>query len=207
MADIQFGRDGLVPVITQDATSGLVLTLAFMNAEALRLTQETGDVWYWSRSRQRLWRKGESSGNRQRLREIRLDCDGDALLILVDQAGPACHTGAASCFFRSLSNNGAVAEAAGRVETFDALFELLKSRRAQLPQGSYTASLLRGGPDAVGGKVLEEAEEIVRAAREQSDARVTEEAADLIYHTWVLLVQRGVELDAVRRELEGRRGR
>lgn len=207
MDEVRFGEEGLVPVIAQDATTSRVLMLAYMNEEALRRTQETGDVWYWSRSRQQLWRKGETSGHPQRLREIRIDCDGDALLIFVDQTGPVCHTGATSCFFRRIPDDGSTTGAGSGAGIFDDLFALLKSRRAEMPGGSYTASLLRGGLEAVQAKVLEEAEEMVRAARRESDERVTEEAADLVYHTWLLLVQRGVELDAVRRELERRRGR
>jgi phosphoribosyl-ATP pyrophosphohydrolase/phosphoribosyl-AMP cyclohydrolase len=207
MVDLKFDAGGLLPVVAQDAGSGLVLMVAYMNREALDRTLSSGDVWYWSRSRGALWRKGETSGHTQRLKAIRVDCDSDALLVLVDQKGAACHTGQPSCFFRDIevSEVGppAVDDRAGDI--LERLFRLLKQRRAEMPAGSYTASLFRGGRAQIARKVLEEAEELTHAARDESDQRVVEEAADLLYHTWVLLVERGVELGSVRQELERRR--
>jgi phosphoribosyl-ATP pyrophosphohydrolase/phosphoribosyl-AMP cyclohydrolase len=203
MQAVKFGADGLLPAIAQDAVTGDVLMVAYMNADALRRTVETGEAWYWSRSRARLWRKGEESGHTQRVRDVRVDCDGDALLLVVDQTGPACHTGRPSCFYRDIDGH----EHAGlpAAETLGGLFALIQDRAAQMPDGSYTARLIRGGPEAIAGKVREESDELIRAAREESDRRVVEEAADLLYHTMVLLAGRGVALDDVRRELERRR--
>jgi len=207
MVDLKFDAGGLLPVVAQDAGSGLVLMVAYMNREALDRTLSSGDVWYWSRSRGALWRKGETSGHTQLLRAIRVDCDSDALLVLVDQKGAACHTGQPSCFFRDTEGSEvgppAVDDRAGDI--LESLFQLLKQRRAEMPAGSYTASLFLGGRAEIARKVQEEAEELTRAARDESDQRVVEEAADLLYHTWVLLVERGVELGSVRQELERRR--
>lgn len=207
MVDLKFDAGGLLPVVAQDAGSGLVLMVAYMNREALDRTLSSGDVWYWSRSRGALWRKGETSGHTQRLKAIRVDCDSDALLVLVDQKGAACHTGQPSCFFRDIEGSEvgppAVDDRAGDI--LESLFQLLKQRRAEMPAGSYTASLFLGGRAEIARKVQEEAEELTRAARDESDQRVVEEAADLLYHTWVLLVERGVELGSVRQELERRR--
>lgn len=204
---VRFGPDGLVPVIAQDRASGDVLMLAYMDRAALERTLETGRAWYWSRARQGLWKKGESSGNEQVVRAVYLDCDGDALLLLVDPLGPACHTGRPSCFYRAPDGREAARVAGVRADVFDDLFTVQQQRRREMPAGSYTADLLRAGRTAVGAKVEEEAEELVRAAREETDDRVAEEAADLIYHTWLLLVERGIPLDAVRGVLDTRRGR
>src|SRR5437667_264379 len=167
---------------------------------------QTGEAWYWSRSRRALWRKGEESGHTQTVRRLRVDCDADALLLTVDQHGAACHTGHRSCFFRTLEGSDAAADGE-RVATdvLDELFELLKRRRAEMPARSYTTSLLRAGRTAIADKVREEAEELARAGQTEADTRVAEEAADLIYHAWLLLVDRGVELQDVRRELIRRR--
>lgn len=200
MLDVQFGPDGLVPVIAQDVASGQVLMVATMNAQALAKTVQSGEAWYWSRTRRALWRKGESSGNTQTVKEIRVDCDGDAVLLLVEQQGPACHTGHESCFFRDLEGRDVRARPTGG-DVLDDLFALLKHRHAEMPPGSYTAALLRAGRERIGEKVREEAEELTRAAREESDRRVVEEAADLVYHTLVLLMDRDTDLNEVRREL------
>jgi phosphoribosyl-ATP pyrophosphohydrolase/phosphoribosyl-AMP cyclohydrolase len=181
----------------QDARTGEVLTLAYMNDEALERTRETGEMWFWSRSRQELWHKGETSGNVQRLKELRLDCDEDAILALVEPAGPACHTGERTCFHR-----GELEPVPG--EALATLERTIAERRAAAPADSYTAALLADGALA-GQKVQEEAEEVVRAAREESDERVAEEAADVLYHLAVLLAARGVELPDVYEVLNGRR--
>ena len=197
-SEIAFDERGLVPCIVQDSRSGEVLTLAYMNAESLRLTRETGEMHFFSRSRQELWHKGATSGNTQALRAIRIDCDGDALLALVEPAGPACHTGERTCFYR-----GEFVPAAA-YEVLPTLERTIASRAQERPDGSYTASLL-ADPELIGAKVREEAEEVARAAREESDERVSEEAADVLYHLAVLLRGRGLSLRDAERVLDGRR--
>lgn len=202
-AEIRFDTSGLVPCVAQDARTGEVLTLAYMNADALRLTRETGEVHFWSRSRQELWRKGETSGNVLHLDQLRYDCDADALVALVVPAGPACHTGARSCFFRDDATRESPAPATH--EALAALERSLRERQADRPEGSYTVELL-DDRDLIAAKVLEEAEEVTRAAREESSERVASEAADVLYHLLVLLRSREVGLDAVLETLNGRRG-
>jgi len=199
---VKFDERGLVPCIAQDAESGEVLTLAYANEEALRLSAETGEVHFFSRSRGKLWRKGEESGHVLKLRQLRVDCDGDAVVALVEPSGPACHTGERSCFYRELGD-GEPAPVAH--EALAALQRTLCSRAAERPLGSYTVELL-DDPKLIGEKVEEEAEEVVRAAREESDERVAEEAADLLYHLSVLLASREVPLSAALEVLNGRRG-
>jgi len=200
--EVTFDDRGLVPCVAQDADSGEVLTLAYVNEESLRLTVETGEVHFFSRSRNQIWRKGEESGHVLRLRQLRIDCDGDAIVALVEPAGPACHTGERSCFYRELGDDepGPVAH-----EALAALQRTLRSRAAERPEGSYTAKLL-DDPRLIGEKVEEEAEEVVRAAREESDERVAEEAADLLYHLSVLLASRGVSQAKVMEVLNARSG-
>jgi len=195
---VRYDRDGLVPCVVQDWASGEVLTLAYMNAEALRRTRESGELHLWSRSRAEQWHKGATSGNVQALRALRLDCDGDTLLALVEPAGPACHTGQRTCFHRGELEPGAP------YETLPALERTLISRASERPAGSYTVELL-DDPARIGEKVMEEAEEVARAAREESDARVDEEAADVLYHLLVLLRSRGRSLTDAGRVLDGRR--
>jgi phosphoribosyl-ATP pyrophosphohydrolase/phosphoribosyl-AMP cyclohydrolase len=187
----------LLPCIVQDARTGEVLTLAYMNEEALERTRATGEMWFWSRSRQELWHKGETSGNVQKLKELRLDCDEDALLALVEPAGPACHTGERTCFHK-----GELDPVAG--EALATLERTIADRRAHPPAGSYTATLL-ADRELVAKKVQEEAEEVARAAREETDERVAEEAADVLYHLAVLLAERGMELSDAYEVLNGRR--
>ena len=198
---IEFDECGLVPCVAQDVDTGEVLTLAYANEEALRLTVETGEMHFYSRSRQRIWRKGEESGHVLRLRQLRYDCDGDAIVALVEPSGPACHTGERSCFFRELD---ADTPAPVPHEALAALQRTLRSRAAERPEGSYTVQLL-DDTKLIGEKVEEEAEEVVRAAREESDERVAEEAADLLYHLSVLLASRQVPQSAVMEVLNGRR--
>jgi phosphoribosyl-ATP pyrophosphohydrolase/phosphoribosyl-AMP cyclohydrolase len=185
--EVRFDERGLVPCVIQDWDSGEVLTLAYMNAEALARTRETGELHLWSRSRAELWRKGATSGNTQAVRALRVDCDGDAVLALVEPAGPACHTGERSCF-----HNGELEPPAPH-EALPGLERTLAARAAERPAGSYTVALL-DDPPHIAEKVREEAEEVGRAAREESDARVAEEAADVLYHLAVLLRSRGLEL-------------
>jgi phosphoribosyl-AMP cyclohydrolase / phosphoribosyl-ATP pyrophosphohydrolase len=195
---ITFDAQGLVPVVVQDWRSGEVLTLAYANAEALARTRETGELHLWSRSRQELWHKGATSGNTQAVKALRVDCDGDALLALVEPAGPACHTGARSCFFTGDLEPPAPHEALPGLE------RTLAARQAERPEGSYTVALL-DDPGLIGAKVEEEAEEVARAAREETDDRVDNEAADVLYHLLVLLRSRGRSLADAAEVLNGRR--
>ena len=199
-SEIAFDERGLVPCVVQDWRSGEVLTLAYMNAEALTRTLQTGEMHFFSRSRQELWHKGATSGNTQALKAIRYDCDGDALLALVDPAGPACHTGERTCFHRGQL------EPLVPFESLPTLERTIAARAVKRPEGSYTAALL-GDPALVAAKVHEEAEEVTRAAREESDQRVAEEAADVIYHLAVLLAGRGLSLADAERVLDDRRQR
>jgi phosphoribosyl-AMP cyclohydrolase / phosphoribosyl-ATP pyrophosphohydrolase len=211
---VTFDERGLVPCIAQDHESGEVLTLAYANEESLRLSVETGDLHFYSRSREEIWRKGETSGNFLRLRQLRYDCDGDAVLALVEPTGPACHTGERSCFYRELGGSASTEKDAPPApgepapvahEALATLQRTLHSRATERPEGSYTVKLL-DDPTLIGEKVEEEAEEVARAAREESDERVAEEAADLLYHLSVLLASREVPQSAVMEVLNGRRG-
>ena len=198
MQEIAFDDRGLVPCVVQDWLTGEVLTLAYMNAEALARTRATGETHFWSRSRQELWHKGETSGNVQRVRELRYDCDLDAVLALVEPAGPACHTGQRTCF-----HNGD--RTAAPHEALPALERVVAERRAERPEGSYTAALL-DDPPRIADKVREEADEVATAAAGESDERVGEEAADVLYHLSVLLASRDLRLaDAL--EVLNRRAR
>jgi phosphoribosyl-AMP cyclohydrolase / phosphoribosyl-ATP pyrophosphohydrolase len=195
---VVYDERGLVACVVQDWGTGEVLTLAYMNEQALQRTRATGELHLWSRSRQQPWHKGETSGNVQAVRALRLDCDGDCLLALVEPAGPACHTGERSCFHRGELIAAAPHEVLPRLE------QTLAERARERPQGSYTVALL-SDPQRIGEKVMEEAEEVARAAREESEGRVDEEAADLIYHLLVLLYSRGRDLSDVARVLDARR--
>ena len=210
---IAFDERGLVPCVVQDHASGEVLTLGYMNEAALRRTVESGEVHFFSRSREEIWHKGETSGNVQRLRQLRYDCDGDALVALVEPAGPACHTGERSCFYRNLGGSADTAKDAPRAEgepepaaheALAALERTLRERQATRPAGSYTAALL-SDPDRLSSKIAEEAEEVTRAAREESPQRLAEEAADVLYHLSVLMLYRGVDQADVLEVLNGRR--
>jgi len=196
--DIAFDERGLVPVVIQDWNTGEVLTLAYANALAIEKTRETGELHLWSRSRDELWHKGATSGNIQKVRALRLDCDGDALLALVEPAGPACHTGARTCF-----HNGELEPLAPH-EVLPDLERVLAQRKAERPEGSYTVELL-DNPPFIGEKVMEEAEEVARAAREESDERVDNEAADVLYHLLVLLAGRDRRLTDAQEVLRERR--
>jgi phosphoribosyl-ATP pyrophosphohydrolase/phosphoribosyl-AMP cyclohydrolase len=197
-SEIAFDDRGLVPCIVQDWRTGEVLTLAYMNAEALRLTQQTGEMHFFSRSRQELWHKGATSGNTQALKQLRYDCDADAILALVQPHGPACHTGERTCFHQGELDPMA------RFEVLPALERTIAARAAVRPDGSYTATLL-ADPARIGEKVQEEAEEVARARAGESDERVAEEAADVLYHLSVLLASRGLSLSDAERVLNERR--
>jgi len=195
---VEYDRDGLVPCVVQDWDSGEVLTLAYMNELALQRTRASGELHLFSRSRGEQWHKGETSGNVQRVRALRVDCDGDTLLALVEPAGPACHTGERTCFHRGELSPAAAFEALPTLE------RTLAERARERPAGSYTVALL-DDPERIGEKVMEEAEEVARAAREESDERLDEEAADVLYHLLVLLRSRGRSLTDAERVLDGRR--
>jgi phosphoribosyl-AMP cyclohydrolase / phosphoribosyl-ATP pyrophosphohydrolase len=195
--EIEFDQDGLAPCVVQDWRTGEVLTLAYVNDESLARTRETGEMHFWSRSRDELWRKGETSGNVQRVRALRYDCDADALLALVDPAGPACHTGERTCFYRGEMDTAPH-------EALPALERTIAERRAADPGGSYTAELL-ADPPRIRAKVREEADEVARAADDESEERVAEEAADVLYHLSVLLASRGLTLEAALEVLGARR--
>jgi len=197
---VRFGAQGLVPAVVQDASSGRVLSVAYMNRDALERTLAEGQTWFWSRSRGELWHKGATSGNRQRVRGVVADCDADALLVLVDPEGPACHTGARTCFFTQL--------AGAHDEPFAALADLAETVAARAaeadPDRSYTASLLARGIDTVCKKVGEEATEVVLAAKGVERDQVIYESADLLYHLTVLWQASGVRPEEVAAELARR---
>jgi phosphoribosyl-ATP pyrophosphohydrolase/phosphoribosyl-AMP cyclohydrolase len=211
LSAVRFGADGLVPVVTQESRSGDVLMVAYANREALERTLSTGLAHYFSRSRGRLWQKGETSEHVQRITEVRLDCDGDAVLYRVEQTGPACHTGTRTCFSTVVSGeagtrgNETSEDPGGHV--LARLARTVALRAAARPQGSYTAQLLAGGVAKISQKVGEEAVEVVVAANSEDDERLASEAADLLYHLLVLLQARGVPLDVVWKELERREKR
>ena len=195
--ELRYDDRGLVPCVIQDWRSGEVLTLAYMNEEALRLSRETGELHLFSRSRNELWHKGATSGNTQAVKALRVDCDNDAVLALVEPAGPACHTGERTCFF-----SGDLTTAPH--EALPGLERTLSDRRANPREGSYTNQLL-ANPPFIGEKVQEEAEEVARAAREEADGRVADEAADVLYHLAVLLRSRGLSLADAEEVLRARR--
>jgi len=204
---IQFDERGLIPAIVQDARTGAVLTLAYMNAESLEQTLATRETWFWSRSRSELWHKGATSGNIQRVVEVRQDCDGDALVVLVEPAGPACHTGKRSCFHRDLKGEVVddVGLAQGLGPVLDELYRLVESRQRERPEGSYTTYLFEKGLDKILKKLGEEASETIIAAKNDDPEQLVSESADLLYHLIVLLVDRGVKLGSIRDELVQRR--
>ncbi len=197
-AEIAFDDRGLVPCVVQDWRSGEVLTLAYMNADALAATRRTGEMHFWSRSRGELWHKGATSGNVQAVKAIRYDCDADALLALVEPAGPACHTGERTCF------HGGEVAARGPHEALPQLERTVAQRGRERPGGSYTTALL-DDPARTGDKVREEADEVARAAAAESDERLAEEAADVLYHLTVLLASRGLALADAEAVLDARR--
>ncbi|MEH7125031.1 bifunctional phosphoribosyl-AMP cyclohydrolase/phosphoribosyl-ATP diphosphatase HisIE [Bacillus sp. JJ1773] len=185
--ELSFDEKGLIPAIVQDATTREVLTLAYMNRESLEKSIESGETWFFSRSRQELWHKGATSGNTQRIVEMKFDCDKDAIVVLVAPAGPACHTGAVSCFEESLYQSG---ESAGSLSDYSILLsleKLIKEREAERPEGAYTTYLFEKGVDKILKKVGEEAAEVIIAAKNRDKEELKWEAADLLYHLLVLL--------------------
>ena len=229
--EVRFDERGLVPAVVQDARTREVLTLAYMNEESLRRTLGERETWFWSRSRARLWHKGETSGHTQRVAEVRLDCDADALVVLVEPRGPACHTGARTCFHHRLAelqaveagasdkpgdNGGVVAGREMAAEAADVevagdfgavvekLFAVVESRRRERPENSYTTYLFEKGLNKILKKVGEEAAETIIAAKDGEAEALTAEMSDLVYHLVVLMVERGVTPDALGRELARR---
>lgn len=211
---IKFDAHGLVPAIIQDFQSGQVLMLAYMNAESLDKTITSGQTWFYSRSRQELWMKGESSGHVQKVREILYDCDADTLLIKVEQTGAACHTGHYSCFYRDSTGQEVenkvfdpeeVYATAGNRGILFELYDVIRERRDKLPEGSYTTYLFTKGIDKILKKVGEENAEVIIAAKNGSKPELIYESSDLLYHLLVLLVEQGVELDEIFNELASRR--
>ena len=196
--ELNFDQNGLIPAIIQDATSGEVLMLAYMNKEAAQKTLETGKTWFWSRSRNKLWQKGETSGNEQLVEGIFYDCDADTLLVTVKQIGVACHTGQKSCFYRSLKEGSSK-------EILRELYEVILERQKEMPEGSYTAELFKEGLDKILAKVKEESDEVIDAAQNKENAELTYETADLLYHLLVLLADKGISLEDVAGELKKRR--
>jgi phosphoribosyl-ATP pyrophosphohydrolase/phosphoribosyl-AMP cyclohydrolase len=195
---LRFDERGLIPAIIQDARTREVLTLAYMNEESLARTIETGQTWFWSRSRNELWHKGETSGNTQTVVALHSDCDKDAIVVLVNPAGPACHTGARSCFDSTPDEDLGL--------LLSKLYDLIETRERERPEDSYTTYLFNNGLDKILKKVGEESAETIIAAKNEDRARLTAEVADLVYHLLVLLVARGVSLDEIRAELANRRG-
>lgn len=208
---IAFGSDGLIPAIIQDVGSGEVLMLAYMNREALEKTLETGVSHFWSRSRQTLWRKGETSGHEQTVKEIRLDCDGDVLLLKVDQKGVACHTGERSCFYRKLQGDQLAEAPTGnplweerRTTILQRVHDVIMDRKRNPQEGSYTCSLFSAGQEKVLKKVSEEASEVLIASMQEDRSQVIYEVADLFYHVLVLLGFHDIPLTAIYDELQRR---
>lgn len=194
LTNARFNSDGLIPAIVQDARTREVLTVAYMNQEALQLTIEKGETVFYSRSRQKLWHKGETSGNFQKVRGLKLDCDRDALLVEVEPQGPACHTGDYSCFGVEAGFGGGIQQ----------LYDLIASRKKTRPEGSYTTRLFEQGIDKIVKKLGEEAVETVIAAKNNSSERIVEETSDLLYHLLVTLVEKGVTLEEIQTELTRR---
>ena len=185
--------DGLIPAIIQDASSGGVLMLGYMDKEALTKTEKTGVVWFYSRTKQRLWKKGETSSNTLRVKDIKLDCDNDALLVKAVPAGPTCHTGDISCF----------KEETARDEIRE-LFSTIQKRKQELPGGSYTTTLFKAGIDRMALKVAEESLEVIQAATKETQKRLVEETTDLLFHLFVLLAAKNVDLEIIGREIKRR---
>ncbi len=206
IAGIKFNQQGLIPAIVQDYKSKEVLMLAYMNKKSLEITIKEQRTCFWSRSREQLWRKGETSGNIQRVKKIKYDCDQDTLLILAEQKGVACHTGAKSCFYRELDlteNSNVKTSKDNQILT--ELYAVIQDRKRNLREGSYTSSLFKKGENSFLKKIGEEGAEVVMAAKESDAEQLTYEAADLIYHLFVTLVYYGVELEDLFEELRSRR--
>jgi phosphoribosyl-ATP pyrophosphohydrolase/phosphoribosyl-AMP cyclohydrolase len=205
---LKFGSDGLITVVIQDRLTGELRMVGYANEVALQRTLDTGECWFWSRSRSALWRKGESSGHVLHVREVWTDCDGDAVVYMVDPEGPTCHTGRTACFFRVLERDGTPREdeRSHAQAALPRLWSELVARAESSAERSYTRKLLDGGPEAIGAKLREEADELARAVQGESHERVVSEAADVLYHLLVGLLSRGATLAEVESELARRSG-
>ncbi len=197
--ELKFDEKGLIPAVVVDAKTKKVLTLAYMNKESLRISLEEGRTCFWSRSRQELWRKGETSGNVQRIVSVIADCDKDALTVVVDKSGPACHLGEDSCF-----HNPVFIQDGYQSFSMDSLMELIEGRRSEKKEGSYTTYLFEKGLDKILKKIGEEATEVIIAAKDEDKQETIYEIADLAYHVMVLMVEAGISLEDVRNELASR---
>ncbi|MFD1957052.1 bifunctional phosphoribosyl-AMP cyclohydrolase/phosphoribosyl-ATP diphosphatase HisIE [Paenibacillus thailandensis] len=209
---IKWSADGLVAAIVQDDQSKEVLMLAYMNRESLAKSIETGETWFWSRSRNELWNKGATSGHKQRIRSMAYDCDGDALLVRVEQTGPACHTGSYSCFHNAIETAGggeahSGASSSDRFAALGRLEEIIAKRHAERPEGSYTSYLFNKGLDKILKKVGEESAEVIIAAKNNDNEELRMEASDLIFHLMVLLRERGLPFDELMKVLDERHGK
>ena len=204
--NIRFDEKGLVPAIVQDADTKEVLTLAYMNQESLTKTLETGETWFYSRSRQELWHKGATSGNTQSVVSVKYDCDQDAVLVLVNPKGPACHTGAVSCFSEGVVTERETTNLAD-YQILQSLEQLIIKREKERPEGAYTTYLFEKGVDKILKKVGEEASEVIIAAKNRDQEELKWEAADLLYHLQVLLVEQGLPFKEVLKTLEERHKR
>src|SRR6056297_2578799 len=202
--ELKFNDKGLIPAIVQDANTKDVLMLAYVNETSFKKTLESGETWFYSRSRQELWHKGATSGNTQKIEDIYYDCDQDTLLILVKPAGPACHTGKTSCFYRKLAESKDKKERYDKDEIINMLYNLIKSRKNELPEDSYTTYLFEEGIDKILKKIGEESSEVIIAAKNEPQNELVYETADLIYHLMVLLVEKEVNLDQIKDELSER---
>ncbi|MBU9712763.1 bifunctional phosphoribosyl-AMP cyclohydrolase/phosphoribosyl-ATP diphosphatase HisIE [Evansella tamaricis] len=204
---VKFDHAGLIPAVVQDYQSKEVITLAYMNRESLEQSLKSGETWFYSRSRQELWHKGATSGNTQRIVEMRLDCDQDALVVLVEPAGPACHTGTYSCFTKVTGEDThQVASHGDRFAIINRLEQVIAERDAERPEGSYTTYLFEEGVDKILKKVGEEASEVIIAAKNRDKEELTWESADLLFHMLVLLREQGLPIDAVLERLGERHG-
>ncbi|WP_100400196.1 bifunctional phosphoribosyl-AMP cyclohydrolase/phosphoribosyl-ATP diphosphatase HisIE [Bacillus sp. FJAT-44742] len=206
LEELSFDEKGLIPAIVQDAVSKEVLTLAYMNKESLEKSIETKETWFYSRSRQELWHKGETSGNTQTIEDIRFDCDQDALVVLVHPKGPACHKGSYSCFADSLLDKEVAEKASERFAIINQLEETIARREAEMPEGAYTTYLFTEGVDKILKKVGEEASEVIIASKNRDAEELSMEAADLLYHTLVLFREQKLPIDSVLDVLKNRHG-
>lgn len=204
--ELKFNDKGLIPAVLQDHKSGKVLMLAYMNKEAYEKSIETGKATFWSRSRQKLWIKGETSGNYQYIKDMKIDCDKDTLLLLVDPAGPACHTGNESCFYRKIDEEfSEVSKNKEKMSSFyDQLYEIIVDRKENPQKKSYTSNLLKKGIDRIGKKIVEEAGEVIIAGKNEDKEEIIYETADLIYHLFILLVLYDISISDIENELKDR---
>jgi phosphoribosyl-ATP pyrophosphohydrolase/phosphoribosyl-AMP cyclohydrolase len=207
LSKLKFDQQGLIPAIVQDIANRRVLMVGYMNRETLEESLKEHETYFWSRSRGQIWHKGATSGNTQRIIRIEADCDGDALLVWVEPRGPACHTGAESCFFTVLFSDGSSTTCSPFSQTVEKLVRVIKERKVEMPEGSYTSYLFAKGIDKILKKIGEESAETIIAAKNRSRPELVLESADLLYHLLVLLVNEGLEMQEVLNELEKRAGK